>query len=56
MSKEVCKNDKWEHTQIYAGDNTWYNAGSTKAIQRPSPYSQGDWTKQWKDWIALRPN
>lgn len=26
------------HVQIYAGDNTWYNAGSTSAIQRNSPY------------------
>ena len=27
------------HTQIYAGNGTWYNAGSTEAIQRKSPYS-----------------
>ena len=27
------------HVQIYAGDGTWYNAGSTDAIQRDSPYS-----------------
>lgn len=27
------------HVQLYAGDGTWYNAGSTGAIQRPSPYS-----------------
>ena len=26
------------HVQLYAGDNTWYNAGSTSAIQRASPY------------------
>ena len=29
------------HTQIYAGNNTWYNAGSTTAIQRASPYTSG---------------
>lgn len=28
-----------EHIQIYAGDGTWYNAGSTKYIQMDSPYS-----------------
>ncbi len=27
------------HVQIYAGNGTWYNAGSTNAIQRDSPYS-----------------
>lgn len=27
------------HVQIYAGNGTWYNAGSTSAIQRDSPYS-----------------
>ena len=27
------------HVQIYAGNGTWYNAGSTKSIQRDSPYS-----------------
>ena len=27
------------HVQLYAGDGTWYNAGTTGAIQRPSPYS-----------------
>ena len=26
------------HVQIYAGNGTWYNAGSTSAIQRPNPY------------------
>ena len=29
------------HTQIYAGNNTWYNAGSTSSIQRANPYSMG---------------
>lgn len=27
------------HVQIYAGNGTWYNAGSTYAIQRKNPYS-----------------
>lgn len=27
------------HVQIYAGNGTWYNAGSTSAIQRDNPYS-----------------
>ena len=27
------------HVQIYAGNGTWYNAGSTDAIRRPNPYS-----------------
>ena len=27
------------HVQIYAGNGTWYNAGSTDAIQRENPYA-----------------
>ncbi len=27
------------HVQIYAGNGTWYNAGSTQAIQRENPYT-----------------
>ena len=27
------------HVQIYAGDGTWFNAGSNSAIQSPAPYS-----------------
>jgi len=27
------------HVQIYAGNGTWYNAGSTDAIRRENPYS-----------------
>ena len=27
------------HVQLYAGNGTWYNAGSTNAIQRVNPYS-----------------
>ena len=27
------------HVQIYAGNGTWYNAGSTNAIQRSNPYA-----------------
>lgn len=45
----------YDHVQIYAGDDTWYNAGSTSAIQRASPYSQGNEASQ-KFYVALRPN
>jgi len=44
----------YDHVQIYAGDNTWYNAGSTEAIQRASPYSQGNWAEE-NFYVALRP-
>lgn len=27
------------HVQVYAGNGTWYNAGSTDAIQRTNPYA-----------------
>lgn len=27
------------HVQIYAGNGTWYNAGSTNAIQKSNPYA-----------------
>ncbi len=42
------------HTQIYAGDQTWYNAGSTSAIQRDSPYVDKTWAKG-RFIVALRP-
>lgn len=42
------------HTQIYAGDETWYNAGSTSAIQRNSPYSDKTYAKS-KFITAIRP-
>lgn len=45
----------YDHVQIYAGNDTWYNAGSTGAIQRASPYSQGNWAKT-NFYVALRPN
>lgn len=44
-----------DHVQIYAGNDTWYNAGSTEAIQRSSPYNQGDWART-NFYIALRVN
>lgn len=44
----------YDHVQIYAGDDTWYNAGSTDAIQRASPYSQGTWARS-NFFVALRP-
>lgn len=33
------------HVQIYAGDQTWYNAGTTTAIQRDSPYQDKSYAK-----------
>jgi len=27
------------HTQIYAGDGQWYNAGGVDSIQRAAPYA-----------------
>lgn len=42
------------HVQIYAGDQTWYNAGSTGAIRRDSPYK--DTTEAKRKFIyAVRP-
>lgn len=38
MSTNTSGPGKIGHTQICAGNQTWYNAGSTKAIQRDSPY------------------
>lgn len=39
-----------EHVQIYAGKDSsgndlWYNAGTTEAIQRENPYNQGGWAR-----------
>lgn len=42
------------HVQIYAGNNQWYNAGSTEAIQRDNPYSQGVWFNSSKFVVAYR--
>ena len=41
------------HVQIYAGNGTWYNAGSTSAIQRDSPYS-GDGSSRFL-WAWRKP-
>ena len=35
--------NSFSHVQIYAGNGTWYNAGTTEAIQRANPYDQGTW-------------
>lgn len=52
----VTQNDgTFAHIQIYAGDDTWYNAGSTEAIQSPAPQDQGDWARTYFQ-IALRPS
>lgn len=36
---------KITHVQIYAGSETWYNAGTTPVIQASAPYSQYDWAR-----------
>ena len=33
------------HVQICAGDNQWYNAGSTDAIRRASPYNDSSYAR-----------
>lgn len=43
------------HVQLYVGDDTWYNAGSTYAIQVASPYNQGSWPRTHFQ-VALRQN
>lgn len=45
----------FDHVQIYAGNDTWYNAGSTDAIQKNSPYSQGTWARD-NFYKAIRPS
>lgn len=44
----------YDHVQLYAGNDTWYNAGDTTSIQRNSPFSQGSWARQ-NFYVALRP-
>lgn len=44
-----------DHVQIYAGDDTWYNAGSTEAIQNPAPQNQGNWARNGFS-VAYRPS
>lgn len=52
----VTKNNGlYSHIQIYAGDDMWYNAGNTDAIQSPAPYSQGSWARS-NFQVALRPS
>lgn len=34
-----------DHVEIYAGDDTWYGAGSTNSIRRDSPYKGGGYWK-----------
>ena len=45
----------YDHVQIYAGNDTWYNAGDTSAIRRSSPYSQGSWVEN-NFFVAMRLN
>ena len=42
------------HVQIYAGNQTWYNAGSTSAIRKDSPYADSSYAKS-KFIDAVRP-
>lgn len=39
MSTKSSGPGKIGHTQIYAGNQMWYNAGTPKAIQRSNPYT-----------------
>ena len=38
--------DTIEHTQIYAGNNDWYNAGTAAASQNSAPANQGEYARQ----------
>lgn len=42
------------HVQIYAGNDTWYNAGSTEAIQGLAPCNQGNYARNGF-YAAFRP-
>lgn len=42
------------HVEIYNGDDTWFGAGSDKAITSPAPKSTGN--RSGSFWGALRPN
>lgn len=35
-----------DHVEIYAGDDTWYGAGSTKSIRKDSPYKGGNYWRE----------
>lgn len=43
------RDGKLDHVEIYAGDDTWYGAGSTSSIQRDSPYKD---TRYWRSNFA----
>lgn len=43
-----------DHVQIYAGDNKWYNACSTKAIQSSAPCNN-NWKSTFDNSYAYRP-
>lgn len=53
MDREYTGNPT--HVQIYAGDNTWYNAGATMYIQAPAPYEDANWEHKAGRWWAYRP-
>ena len=43
-----------DHVEIYAGDKTWYGAGSTKYIRIDSPYNVGDyWRSSFSKAVRL---
>ncbi len=44
-------NGVMNHVQIYAGDGTWYNAGSTDSIRKDSPYAANE---RYRFTVALR--
>ena len=35
----------YDHVQLYAGSDTWYDAGSTTSIQRASPFKDSTWAR-----------
>ena len=43
------------HVQIYAGNDTWYNAGCDDAIRNPAPSYDNSWARTYFT-VALRPN
>ena len=46
---------QYEHTQLYAGDGTWYNAGSTNSIRKDSPYTGSNYERAHFSWAYRKP-
>lgn len=52
---DIVFTGNFSHVQIYAGNNTWYNAGATEYIQKDAPQDQGGWARS-NFTTALRPS